>query len=133
MDSKQPKLSPRAKRLLEIFYLTEAQWQTIKDFQGGLCAICKHSLKKANVDHDHSSGLVRGLLCARCNRALGRFGDSLVLLRAAVKYLESPPAVSALGYEHKGLPGRVGTKKQRKLAKRLKREKEIAEKTERGS
>ena len=115
------KISPRAKRLLDIFHLTENRWQMIWDFQKGLCAICHTPLKKANTDHDHASGLVRGLLCARCNRALGRFRDDLALLQAAVAYLLSPPATVALGGPHYGMPGRVGTKKQRKAIKKRKK------------
>ena len=110
----------RAKYLLDNFKLTIDQWQKIWDYQDGCCAICKNPLKKANTDHDHKGqGLVRGLLCARCNRALGRFGDSLVLILAAAEYLTNPPATAALGGPHYGYPGRIGTKKHRKLLKRL--------------
>lgn len=112
-------LVARAKYLLDNFKLTLEKWTTIFDFQGSRCAICGNQLIKANTDHDHKTGEVRGLLCARCNRALGRFGDSLILLRAAVAYLESPPARKALGYIHVGYPGRIGTKKHRKLVKKL--------------
>lgn len=121
------KLSPRAKRLLDIFHLTEEMWQIIYDFQKGKCAICGHKLKKANIDHCHVTGLVRGLLCAACNRALGRFRDDLKRLQAAVEYLLHPPATQALGQPHYGLPGRVGTKKQRRLINLLK--KGLAKKT----
>jgi hypothetical protein len=115
------KLSPRAKRLLDVFLLTEEMWQKIHTIQKGLCAICHKPMRKPNCDHDHASGLVRGLLCARCNRALGRFGDSLALLQAAVAYLLDPPASVALGGPHYGMPGRVDTKKQRKLIKKRKK------------
>lgn len=39
------------------------------------------------MDHDHLSGLVRGLLCAQCNRGLGFFRDSVWLLERAIGYL----------------------------------------------
>jgi hypothetical protein len=60
--------------------------------QDGLCAICHGPPNgKWNVlqsDHDHQTGLARGLLCARCNLGLGRFKDSLALLKSAIEYLE---------------------------------------------
>lgn len=58
--------------------------------QGGGCAICGEfpTEKKLAVDHDHETGRVRGLLCMRCNTALGHFEDSITLLEAAIDYLE---------------------------------------------
>jgi Recombination endonuclease VII len=114
-------VTPREKYLLDNFKLTLEKWQKIFDYQGGLCAICKCVLKKANTDHNHTDGEVRGLLCPRCNRALGRFSDDIVLLRAAVAYLFTPPARRALGAIHFGYPGRIGTKKHRKMLKKLKK------------
>lgn len=114
-------MTPRERHLLNNFKLTPEIWQKVFDYQGGLCAICGHVLKKANTDHDHTSGEFRGILCARCNRALGRFADSIVLIRAALTYLLAPPAREALGYTHIGYPGRVGTKKHRKMLKKLKK------------
>lgn len=114
------KLIARAKYLLDNFKLTPEKWQRVFDYQGGLCAICRKRLKKANGDHDHADGEFRGILCPRCNRALGRFGDSLVLLMAAVAYLQAPPARTALGGPHYGYPGRIGTKKHRKLVRKEK-------------
>lgn len=113
-------MNARAKYLMDNFKLTIEKWQKIWDYQGGLCAICKRPLKKANTDHDHVSGLCRGLLCPRCNRALGRFGDSLILIRAALEYLLNPPATVALGEPHCGYSGRIGTKKHRKMLRKEK-------------
>ncbi len=63
--------------------------------QGGVCAICrlppkggKASNACLNVDHDHKTGRVRGLLCAACNLAIGKLKDSPALLREAAAYLE---------------------------------------------
>ena len=41
----------------------------------------------ACVDHDHSTGKIRGILCNRCNRAVGMFGDDVNLMKKAIKYL----------------------------------------------
>lgn len=59
--------------------------------QGGACAVCgKHqrALKhRLAVDHCHASMRVRGLLCHRCNTALGLLGDDPAVVRKAAKYL----------------------------------------------
>ena len=58
--------------------------------QDGVCKICKQKEKHDKllaVDHDHSTGEVRGLLCNKCNKGIGFFSDSEILLRNAIKYL----------------------------------------------
>lgn len=40
------------------------------------------------VDHNHTTGKVRAILCSRCNGALGQFCDDTDLLKSAIKYLE---------------------------------------------
>ena len=56
--------------------------------QKGLCAICKKSNKRLTVDHCHTTGKVRGLLCDSCNGALGRLGDDIEGLERAIQYLK---------------------------------------------
>ena len=59
--------------------------------QGGRCLICRrHSsefTRRLHVDHDHSSGKVRGLLCQHCNHLLGNAFDDPEILQAAIHYL----------------------------------------------
>lgn len=55
--------------------------------QGGKCGSCKSADYPLVVDHDHRSGTVRGLLCHKCNRAIGSLGDSVEGLKAALRYL----------------------------------------------
>lgn len=65
--------------------------------QGGVCAVCGKppGKRRLAVDHNHSTGEVRGLLCIKCNAALGMFEDSPQLLNAAAAYLErTPPRIS---------------------------------------
>jgi hypothetical protein len=64
--------------------------------QGGCCAICRSDAKAIGetlaVDHDHVTGLVRGLLCAKCNRMLGCAIDRPEVLRAGADYLNAQAA-----------------------------------------
>jgi hypothetical protein len=58
--------------------------------QNGLCAICgKNSPthRRMDVDHCHTTGKVRGILCTSCNRMLGHSGDKIDVLKSAIKYL----------------------------------------------
>lgn len=55
--------------------------------QGGVCAICRVA-PAAHVDHDHSTGKVRALLCFNCNGGLGQFRDDPAVLQAAVFYVQ---------------------------------------------
>lgn len=77
--------------------LTREQFEALWEDQGGKCRICRtklvrkrHGKRAACVDHCHSNGGVRGLLCRRCNSAIGLLDDSPSRLRAAAKYLEQP-------------------------------------------
>jgi hypothetical protein len=56
--------------------------------QGGCCAICKESKKRLGVDHNHSTGAIRGLLCHSCNVAIGLLHENVNALQRASKYLE---------------------------------------------
>jgi hypothetical protein len=50
------------------------------------CEICG-SFNRLNIDHDHTSGKVRGCLCNKCNQAIGLFTDNVDLLGRAINYL----------------------------------------------
>lgn len=83
--------------------ITASDYQAILRLQGGRCAICKtnrpfgriingarkRKRRTLSVDHCHATGKVRGLLCARCNIAIGNFADDTNIMRAAIAYLES--------------------------------------------
>lgn len=82
------------KHRLKKYGLTPEALDAMLESQGGVCAVCGTSEWKGHgsaphVDHDHTSGAVRGLLCVNCNRGLGFFGDDVARLRSAIVYLET--------------------------------------------
>lgn len=68
----------RHTRNLAKFNLTPVMYSRLLEAQGGICAICgkEEVTRRLHVDHDHDTGLVRGLLCGGCNGPrIGRLGD----------------------------------------------------------
>lgn len=68
------------------------EYAALLEAQGAGCAICRGQSSDGTglaVDHDHTTGRTRGLLCSSCNNGLGRFRDDPVLLRAAAEYLST--------------------------------------------
>jgi len=85
----------RSNNLKRNYGLTLDAYEAMLETQNGLCKICRcvPVLKKwqgryLHVDHDHTTGRIRGLLCATCNLGVGYFRDRSELLRAAAAYLE---------------------------------------------
>jgi len=81
------------------FKITAIEYYELLTKQEGNCAICKkpeeitklksNKPKMLAVDHCHSSGKIRGLLCQKCNTALGSFKDSIEMLESAIIYLNA--------------------------------------------
>lgn len=84
--------------LIKKYNITLSDYDKMYSFQNGKCSICSENYPSRgfgslNVDHNHNeTGEVRGLLCHKCNKALGLFNDSIELLKIAENYLENPPA-----------------------------------------
>lgn len=77
-----------------LYGMTAEQYDALMADQDGRCAICRSDEwpgkgNRPHVDHDHDSGAVRGLLCGKCNVALGNMDDDPNRLRAAAAYLEA--------------------------------------------
>jgi len=72
--------------------ITYEEYEQMVEDQGGGCAICgkteSEEGRRLPIDHCHTTGKVRGVLCAKCNQALGMFRDDPELLRNAAQYLE---------------------------------------------
>jgi hypothetical protein len=78
--------------LAKKYGLTPQQADDLLAAQGGRCAICRSEPSdkrgfRMHVDHDHTTGQVRGILCGPCNRGIGQLGDDPDLLQAAADYL----------------------------------------------
>jgi len=84
-------VSQRHSQLRFLYRLDPVEYERLRTLQNGLCAICGKpptaKKKFLSVDHDHETGLVRGLLCFNCNLALGHFQDDLTLVEKAANYL----------------------------------------------
>lgn len=78
----------KAKRLLAQYGITLEFYKRMEKAQGGACAICLEVPDTPlSIDHCHSTGVVRGLLCMHCNTSIGRLADDIDRLRRAIRYL----------------------------------------------
>ena len=78
----------RERRLKYTFGITEEDYSKMFTEQQGACAICLIIPKRTlHIDHCHTTGKVRGLLCSNCNTGLGQFKDNTDLLDKAKVYL----------------------------------------------
>ena len=83
----EAKRKTRRKRL---YGITHENYEQLLENQNGVCAICgenrsKHAL---GVDHNHTTKSIRGLLCKKCNIALGYMEDNIGWLQKMISYLE---------------------------------------------
>ena len=94
------RLSPRRKRMTTRAYAKQtfgADYDFMLLRSAGRCECCGKTFPnrkgEPHIDHCHSSGVVRGLLCIGCNAGIGYFGESPERLRSAIDYLHrhAPP------------------------------------------
>ena len=86
----------RVRHLNRVFGMTQEDYDKLLVGQGGVCAICyeeetimRHGkVQSLSVDHCHTTGEIRGLLCNACNIMLGKAKDNIDTLYNAIKYLE---------------------------------------------
>lgn len=78
-------------RLKSYFGINLDIYKTMLSEQNNVCAICRQSCKTGRdlaVDHCHSTGKVRGLLCCKCNNGVGSFNDNIEIMKRAIKYID---------------------------------------------
>jgi hypothetical protein len=83
------------RRVQKVYGLKPGEYGRIYLAQGGVCAICQRAngaTRNLSVDHDHRTGLTRGLCCRPCNDLLGHLRDDVEAARRIVTYLLNPPA-----------------------------------------
>lgn len=76
----------RDSNLRQRYGITSAQYEELLRRQDGMCATCSRESELV-VDHCHVTKDVRGLLCGKCNSALGFVGENINILVAMVNYL----------------------------------------------
>ncbi|WP_433251595.1 endonuclease domain-containing protein [Actinomadura nitritigenes] len=87
-EHKREKHGGQRNYMLKLRYgVTEQEVERMVAEQGGVCVICLRAPAK-HVDHSHLTGLVRRILCFKCNGGLGQFHDDPAVLRLAADYLE---------------------------------------------
>jgi hypothetical protein len=80
----------RDANLKALYGISLVQYERLLEQQDGVCAICDRPPRGRpvlDVDHDHLTGLVRGLLCGNCNRAVGLLDDNPELFDKAKAYI----------------------------------------------
>lgn len=93
------KLNPRKQKNCNLrkYGITVEEYDQLFEKQNGVCAVCrkpetrictKKIIQSLSVDHDHYTGIVRGLLCDRCNKAIGLLYHDVDLLKRIIKYLK---------------------------------------------
>lgn len=95
--AEQCKPCRNAKMIAERYGISIEERDKLIKKQSNLCAICGNSetvthqsgqVRDLSIDHCHTTGKIRGLLCGSCNNGLGRFKDSIENLERAIKYLK---------------------------------------------
>ncbi|MFQ3396372.1 endonuclease VII domain-containing protein [Enterobacter mori] len=89
--------SYKNRSLINNYGITLKQYDSMFESQNGLCAICKKPeskttkgvINRLSVDHNHSTGEVRSLLCDKCNRGIGFFNEDIECLSNAISYLSN--------------------------------------------
>lgn len=75
-------------KTLKKYGLTDQQFAELAKLQNGQCKICDKIPKdRLVVDHNHDTGVIRGLLCRQCNAAIGLLGDNIEGVQRAWSYL----------------------------------------------
>jgi hypothetical protein len=84
------------RRRLRRYGITQHEYDALMAAQGGRCPGCgtaEPGIKGWCIDHNHTTGRVRALMCGTCNRVLGLLQESVTRLRALADFLEQQNAI----------------------------------------
>lgn len=94
MPRKYRNKTPEEQRINRIrsYGISVEEHQYLLEKQGHVCCICggQNKSKSLDIDHDHKTGKVRGLLCGKCNTAIGLLQDNPYIVLKAYDYLNKP-------------------------------------------
>lgn len=86
--------------LCKKYGITQDDYNRMFVEQGGCCKVCGvHQVSLRNrlsIDHDHITGKVRGLLCIKCNSAIGYVKENISILESMIKYLNQDQIIKDL-------------------------------------
>lgn len=81
----------KSSKLFKAYSITLEQYEEFSAAFDNKCHLCGNSCasgRRLAVDHNHKTGLIRGLLCINCNKGIGNFKDDISLLEKAIEYLK---------------------------------------------
>lgn len=78
----------REQNYLTRYGISLSDYENLYKKQNGKCAICKNKLEKGVVDHNHTTGEVRGILCNSCNTAIGLAKENPEILSNMIEYIQ---------------------------------------------
>jgi Recombination endonuclease VII len=118
-----PKEKAKDARLRREYNITLEEYKAMEKYQDGKCFICDfkpnaHQNSLA-VDHDHRTGQVWGLVCWTCNKVVEMIRRDADRAQQLYNYITLPPAYAVLNEHRFTAPGRVGTKKRKKLLQKM--------------
>lgn len=85
----------RERNLQNLYGISTDEYQDMLERQGGVCLVCLEECNRGTrlcVDHCHKTGEVRGLLCSRCNSALGNLRDDPEIIKSLLRYIRRFPS-----------------------------------------
>jgi hypothetical protein len=90
-QSEHGKLAEWKRYLKRNYKISLETYNKILEIQGGGCAICgaKPKERRLHIDHNHSTNAIRGILCGKCNQAIGLLNENLILFDRAKEYIKN--------------------------------------------